>query len=78
LNPGEFDVTIFGIKMIIVFTPPFVGVLHSLWTAQVAEFHGRLYVDPLTPPSGRVQRVHLRRKCADCGFHAELRSMIRS
>lgn len=68
---------VFGIKMIVAFTPPFVGVLHALWSGEVAAFHGLLYADPLVAPRGYVQRAHLRRRCADCSFHAQLRSMIR-
>ena len=43
----------------------------------VAVYHEGLMIDPLLAPRTWVERRHMKHRCADCSFTAELRSIVR-
>lgn len=48
------------------------GVLAELRSRALRDYHAALLDDPLTPARTRLQRRHLRRRCAECATLAEL------
>lgn len=62
----------YGLSLMISVTPPLLGVLAELHHVALRNFHARLLDDPLAPARTRLERRHLRRRCAECGVLATL------
>lgn len=62
----------FGLALAASAGLPLLGVLAELRHRALTRYHATLLDAPLTPPSTRLERRHLRRACATCSLLAEL------
>lgn len=61
-----------GLALMISAGLPLLGVLAELRHRAVRAYHAVLLNAPLTAPSTRLERRHMRRKCVTCATIAEL------
>lgn len=53
------------------------GIIHAHVARGISVYHDGIAIDPLLAPRTWVERYHMKRKCVECSFHAELRSTMR-